>query len=86
MKKFKAAVDIPPHCIVAPSACFAPRPGKKPAGSFEGNLYFARDAVSELLTKDEWRKLGRKVKSGEKPLAQRGDVQPLPVFADWQTE
>ena len=58
--------------------------GTKPVGSFDGSLYYERGDVSELLTPEEWRKRGRKVKAGAKPPTVRG-FEPIGVFADWQT-
>ncbi len=67
---------------MAPSAYYAARPSKKPAGRFEGSTYFERSDVSELLDADAWRALGRKIKPGKTPIAHRFVVA---VYADWQT-
>ena len=83
MRKFKSITDIPPDCLVAPSAYYAPRPGKKPAGRFEGGTLFERNNVSELLDADAWKALGRKIKPGETPIAHRFLIA---VYADWQTK
>ena len=85
MKEFKTAADIPPDCVMAPTIIFAPRPGMKPVGRFDGNLFFHRADVSNLLSAEQWQERGRKLKPGEKPLAHRG-TEPLAVYADWQTE
>ena len=68
---------------MAPSAYYAPRSGKKPAGGFEGSTFFERSDVSELLDADAWRALGRKIKLGETPIAHRFLIA---VYADWQTK
>jgi hypothetical protein len=86
MKKFKSVADIPPGCLVAPTAYFTPRPGKKPLGSFEDSIYFRRSDVSELLTADDWKGQGRTIKAREQPIGHRGRIDPVGVFADWQTE
>jgi hypothetical protein len=86
MKKFTSPGEIPDDCLVAPSAYFVPRPGKKPIGSWNGSQFFNRRDVSELLPADEWKSQGRKIKAGEKPISHRGLVDPLGVYADWQTE
>lgn len=85
MKQFLSVTDIPADCVVAPTAYCAPRPGSKPVGTFEGQRLFHRTAVSELRSKDDWKKLGRKVKSGEQPVAHRGSPEQVGVFGDWQT-
>jgi hypothetical protein len=84
MKQFKSVTEIPQDCIAAPTAYTAPRPGTKPAGSFNGNLFYSRRDVSALLTADQLRQQGRKIKAGAKPLAHRG-AEPIGVYADWQT-
>jgi hypothetical protein len=86
MKQFRTPADIPAGSLVAPSAYYAPRPGAKPVGGFEGSLYFQRKDVSELKSKIEWQRAGRKIKSGEKPIAERGGPEMTAVFAEWQTE
>jgi hypothetical protein len=86
MKHFKSPGDIPDRCLIAPTAYFIPRPGKKPIGRIDGSLLFDRNDVSELLPADEWNTRGRKIKAGQKPIAQRGVVDPAAVFADWQME
>jgi hypothetical protein len=85
MKEFNTATEIPPDCVLAPTIIFAPRPGTKPVGRFDGNLFYQRNDVSTLLTAEQWQERGRKVKLGEKPLAHRG-TEPLAVYSDWQTE
>jgi hypothetical protein len=84
MKEFESVAEIPQNCIAAPTAYSAPRPGTKPAGRFNGNLFYIRRDVSALLTADQWREQGLKIKAGENPLAHRG-AEPLGVYADWQT-
>jgi hypothetical protein len=84
-KQFRTPSEIPPGCIVAPSAYFVPRPGAKPVGEFDSEVYYNRNDVSELKSKEEWQRVGRKVKSRQSPLAERGMPEPLPVFAEWQT-
>jgi hypothetical protein len=86
MKQFRTPLDIPPDCLVAPSAYYAPRPGAKPVGGFEKEVYYHRKDVSELKSKAEWQRLGRKVKSGATPITERGVPEPTAVFAQWQTE
>jgi hypothetical protein len=86
MKQFRTPADIPAGCLVAPSAYYAPRPGAKAVGGFENGVYYQRKDVSELKSKTEWQRLGRKIKNGQKPLAVRGGPEPMAVFADWQTE
>jgi hypothetical protein len=86
MKHFASPNDIPDGCLVAPTAYFIPRPGKKPIGRFDGRLLFDQNDVSELLPADEWKTRGRKIKARAKPMAHRGVVDPAAVFADWQTE
>jgi hypothetical protein len=85
MKKFQSLADVPRNFLVAPTTYFAPRRGKKPVGGFEDNVYYKRGDESELLTPEEWRKQGRKIKAGAKPLAVRGGSEPIGVYADWQT-
>ena len=85
IKEFESVAEIPQNCIAAPTAHSAPRPGTKPVGSFDGNLFYSRRDTSALLTADQWREQGRKIKAGENPLAHRG-AEPLSVYADWQTE
>jgi hypothetical protein len=85
MQEFNTAAEIPPDCVVAPTIIFAPRPGAKPVGRYDGNLFYRRADVSNLLSEEQWRERGRKIKAGEKPLAQRG-AEPLGVYADWQSE
>jgi hypothetical protein len=70
---------------MAPTAYAAPRPDTKPAGSFNGNFFYSRRDVSTLLTADQWRRQGRTIKAEAKPITHRG-LDPLGVYADWQTE
>ena len=86
MKRFQIVSETPADCVAAPSIYFAPRPGKKPVGSFNGGLFFARTDVSELRPATDWRRDGRTIKAGEKPLMKRGSIDPIGVYADWQTE
>jgi hypothetical protein len=86
MKQFRTPADIPAGCLVAPSAYYAPRPGAKPVGGFEGGVYYQRKDVSELKSKSDWQRLGRKVKAGQSPLAERGGPETVAVYAEWQTE
>jgi hypothetical protein len=86
VKHFRTPSEIPPGCIVAPSAYYAPRPGARAIGAFDSEVYYNRKDVSELKSKDEWHRLGRKVKARQEPLAERGTPEPLAVFAEWQTE
>ena len=83
MREFKSIADVPRECLVAPSAFYAPRPGKKPVGRFEDRTFFERSDVSQLLDADAWRALGRKLKPGETPIAHRFLIA---VYADWQTK
>ncbi len=85
MKQFLSVTDIPSDCVVAPTAYCAPRPGARAVGTFEGMKLYQRSAVSELHSKEEWKKRGRKIKSGEEPVAQRGSPEQYGVFGDWQT-
>ena len=85
MKRFTSASDVPDNCIVAPTAYFAPRPGAKSVGSFEGMRFFRRADVSESLPETDWRIRGRKIKAREQPLAHRGCPEPITVYAEWQT-
>ena len=82
MNQFTSPDVIPPSCVAA-SAYFAPRPGVKPVGEFEGHQFYDRGDVSALFSADEWRLRGKTIKPGEKPIAQQGDS---PVFGDWQAE
>ena len=86
VKQFRTPVDIPAGCLVAPSAFYVPRPRAKPVGQFDSDVYYNRKDVSELKSKDEWHKLGRKVKARQEPLAERGVPEPLALFAEWQTQ
>jgi hypothetical protein len=84
-KHFRTPSEIPAGCIVAPSAYFMPRPGARPVGEFDREMYYNRKDVSELRSKDEWQRLGRKVKARQTPMAERGVPEPVAVFAEWQT-
>jgi hypothetical protein len=86
VKQFRTPSEIPAGCIVAPSAYYVPRPGARAVGAFDSEVYYNRKDVSELKSKDEWHRLGRKVKARQTPLAERGTPEPLAVFAEWQTE
>ena len=86
MKRFKSIIEIPSDCVVAPSLFFSPRPGTKPIGRLDGSSYFQPGDVSELRTEAEWRRDGRRVKRGAKPIARRGLTESLEVYADWQVE
>jgi hypothetical protein len=86
MKRFKTVTEIPRDGIVAPSLFFAPRQGSKPIGSMNGWRYYCRQDVSELRTRRDWERDGRTIKAGEKPLVKRREVDPVGVYADWQTE
>ena len=55
MKHFTSPDDIPNGCLVAPTAYFIPRLGKKPIGRFNSSRFFDRSDVSELLSADEWK-------------------------------
>jgi hypothetical protein len=84
IRQFDSLAAVPGNCIVAPSIYFVPRNGAKPFGSLNGaNWYHYRD-VSPLRTQAEWRRAGRKIRAGEKPIAHRGHDRD-DVFADWQT-
>ena len=85
MKMFKTAAEIPLDCIAIPTAYFAPRPGARPVGGFNGRVFYRRADLSALLTADDWRERRRKIKAGEKPLTHRG-LDPNGVYADWQME
>jgi hypothetical protein len=86
LQQFINLTDLPADCVAAPTAYIAPRPNTKPVGRFNGSAYYHRHDVLPLRTREDWQRVGRKVKSGEKPLAVRG-VEPaeVEVFAEWQT-
>ena len=56
-----------------------------PIGNFNGGQFFDRRDVSELQTVGDWKRDWRKIKAGEKPLAQRGSLDLEGVYAIWQT-
>ena len=85
MKEFITASEIPSDCVVAPTILFAPRPGTKPVGRFDDNLFYRRADVSTLLTADQWRNRGQKLKAGEMLIANRG-ADSIGVYAEWQLE
>jgi hypothetical protein len=85
MKRFLSIAEIPIDCVVAPSAFYSPRPEAEPVGRLDGMIFYSRSNVGELQSREEWKKLGRRVRAGEQPLARRGAPEPFGVYAEWQT-
>ena len=86
VKQFRTPLEIPAGCLVAPTRLLRASSCAKPVGQFDSDVYYNRKDVSELKSKDEWHKLGRKVKARQEPLAERGVPEPLALFAEWQTQ
>jgi hypothetical protein len=86
MRKFESLNEVPPDCVVAPTAYWAPRPDAKCVGEFQGQTLFKRADVGQLRTVAEWQALRREVKANEEPLAERGFPEREPVYAEWQTK